>query len=206
MQPLQATAACTAGIHLALLIYAYIDSESPGSGAYVSTHLDSSQFFKVSLTLVVIVEQIAGATYAFVDPRQPETLKPFVFLSLAFATTGWFLLASFPEHAPEHLAGTAVYITFTSLYSLFFIFAARALKPLLLVLWALFTLSALAFASLHFAALYTEAAPFEWAAFTLYATTLLVFFVANPPPDPDSGSPADDKPESTHPLLPLPRS
>lgn len=215
MQLLQAAAVAVSALHLLLLLSAYVAHDSFATGAFVSTHMESHFYFRVSLTLLVFLEQAAGATYAYAHPVYSETSKALTLLCLATALTGWLVLAAFPEGTWEHLAGTAAYTTATSIYTLLFIFGASACRALLLVFWTVFTSAAVAFASLHYAKCYREAATAEWVAFSFYACTLLVFFWANPPPQEDNSLQSNHKerhslqsnhkerPENTWPLLQL---
>lgn len=207
METTQLLAVAVTALHLALLASVYFSS-SIYSGAYVSTEIHGSPYFAVCLTLLVLSEAVLGASYVVASDTIHRPTKLAAAAGLALAAAGWITLVSTRESTTEHAAGTAVYVAATSFYSLLFIVHAAALRTLLLCLWTLFSLLALAFASLHFGGFYPEAAAAEWAAFLAYAAALLAFFAANPP----SGLQHKGKaaqivhaPESAVPLLALPR-
>lgn len=150
------------------------------SHAYVSTEVHSLLFFRMFLTVIVLCEAILSATYIYIQGGSlARTASGEAFV--AFAIAGWTLVASYPTETTEHLAGAFVFITCTALYSLYFIQRAISLKPWLYAMWTLNALLAIAFLVLYFIKLYDTAAILEWAAFTLDAITLFLFFTANPP-------------------------
>lgn len=180
MDPLQLLAAGVALAHACLLAGVYLSS-SIRTNAFVSTELNSMQYFRAALTAVVTLEATLCACYIYNYQKQskPNTTAAFAFVAAALA--GWALLSSYQETSAEHLAGAAAFIASTAAYSLFFISKASAYRPALYALWALSVAASLAFAALYAAALYDPAADAEWAAFTLHAITLLLFFAGNPP-------------------------
>jgi len=201
MRCLRATAIAVTLAHSALLASVFFSS-SLDSGAYVSTEIHSRLYFSVLLTALVLLEAALGSAYAFASPHSTRETKVVTAASLVAAAAGWATLASTPESNSYHTAGAAVFVAATSLYCLLFIADSSHAKALLLILWTASTCTAIAFAGLHFAAYYSEAAIAEWAAFLAYAVTLCAFFSLNPAPAPTSDT--QRGPESTRPLLSTP--
>jgi hypothetical protein len=179
--PLQIVAVATAVGHLALLAGVFFSSAIQ-TRAYVSTEIHSALFFKVLLTLVVLTEGVVSMTYiCVIQHALGETLGLLASLLVLAATAGWAILATFAVYEQEHEVGAAIYIVTTSLYSFYFMVHAKRGKVVGIIFWTASTALACAFGSLYYGYFYDEAALVEWACFSLYALTLLIFFSLNPP-------------------------
>lgn len=180
MDPLQLFSVGIALAHACLLAGVYFSS-SVHTDAFVSTEIHSLLFFRVTLTCLVFLEAILCAAYifSFHQDSAPRSVTAAAFVASAVA--GWAVLACYPSDRAEHAAGAAVFIAATAAYSLFFITKSARFKSLLYALWAASTATAGAFAGLYAANIHDAAAACEWAAFTLDAITLCLFFAENPP-------------------------
>ena len=199
MHPMQLFATGIALSHACLLAGVYFSS-SIHTDAFVSTEIHSVILFRVALTFIVLVEAAICSAYIYAFyknyPETTSTAAGFVVAAIA----GWGLVASFPTSTTEHMAGAITFIAATAAYSLFFISKSEAWRPWLYAMWGASIAAAVAFAALYFAKLYEAAAALEWAAFTLDAITLCLFFTVNPPKEEKEG-PAQASVEYALPLL-----
>lgn len=200
MQSTQLLAVGVSLAHACLLAGVYFSS-SVHTNAFVSTELHNLLFFRAALTAVVGTEAAICAAYIYQYQRasQPNTTAAFAFVAAAVA--GWAVLATYQEDTTEHLVGAAVFIVATACYSLFFITKSQHARPFLYTLWALTVATAIAFAALYIAALYDPAADAEWAAFTLNAVTLCLFFSENPAEEAQAVKARQSAAELARPLL-----
>jgi hypothetical protein len=180
MDALQVFAVGVALGHACLLAGVYFSS-SVYTDAFVSTEIHSLLFFRASLSCIVLLEAVLCAAYIFSFHQESRARSLTAAFFVAGAVAGWALLACYPTDRAEHAAGAAAFIACTAVYSLFFITKSQKFRQALLAMWALSTATAGAFAGLYLAQAYEAAAASEWAAFTLDAITLCLFFAANPP-------------------------
>lgn len=187
--------------HACLLAGVYFSS-SIHTDAFVSTEIHSMVFFRVVLSCVVIIEAAlcGGYIYNFYHAA-PHRLTWLATALILAAVAAWCLVASYPTDRPEHLAGAVCFIVFTAAYALFFISKSARARPALYSLWSLSIADAGAFAAVYFAGLYREAAALEWAAFTLDAITLCLFFAVNPQDEAPQSKRAAQTAEYALPLL-----
>ncbi len=165
--------------HASLLAGVYFSS-SIHTSAFVSTELGSLLYFRLTLTALVTAEAGISTVYILnLYSHAPQSATAAVSL-VAAAVAGWAVLASYPSDRPEHMGGAVAFIAATAGYTIFFIAKSSRLRPALYSLWTLSVAEAGAFAGLYFAGLYEPAAALEWAAFTLSAVTLGLFFAVNP--------------------------
>lgn len=180
-EPLQITAVVTTVSHLALLAGVFFTSAIQ-TKAYVSTEIHSALFFKILLTLAVLTEAVVSMTYiCLIQHAVGEIVGLIASVLVLAATAGWAILATYPVYQPEHEIGAAMFIVTTALYAFYFIFHARRGRVCAIFMWTASTALACAFGSLYYGYFYDEAALVEWACFSLYALTLLLFFAMNPP-------------------------
>ncbi len=180
MQPLQLLSAGIALAHACLLAGVYF-ATSVHTDAFVSTQIHAAASFRVALTLLVLAETGLCSAYAYYLHRDSQGATAAAAVLVAGSVAGWCLVASFPTDRAEHGAGAALFIAATGGYSWFFIAGSEKWRPALYFLWASAAAAAAAFGALYLAQLYQWAAALEWAAFTLAAITLCLFFLANPP-------------------------
>jgi hypothetical protein len=199
MQPLQLFAVGISLSHASLLAGIYFSS-SIHSSAFVSTEIDSLVWFRVALTFIVLVEASLCAAYIYTFHRDSEAKTSTAAAFVVAAIAGWGLLTSYPTNTAVHMAGAIAFIAATAAYSLFFISKSEAWRPWLYAMWGASIAAAFSFAALYFAKLYEAAAALEWAAFTLDAITLCLFFAVNPPKEEKEG-PAQASVEYALPLL-----
>lgn len=179
MDPFQLFACAVSLAHACLLAGVFFAS-SVYSRAYVSTEIHALLAFRVGLTLIVLAEAALSAAYICMQGGSQARVASGVGW-IAAALAGWSLVASFDTTHTEHLAGAVVFIAATAVYSYYFIQRSAALRAWLYALWGATIALAVAFAALYFTADYENAARLEWAAFSLDAITLFLFFAENPP-------------------------
>lgn len=179
--PLQITAVLTTVAHLALLAGVFFGSAIQTS-AFVSTEIHSALFFKILLTIAVLTEAVVSMTYICLIQRAAGEVVGLVASVLVLAATaGWALLATYPVYQREHEIGAGMFIVTTALYAFYFIVHAKRGRFCAIFMWTASSALACAFGSLYYGYFYDEAALVEWACFSLYALTLLLFFSLNPP-------------------------
>jgi hypothetical protein len=180
MDPLQLFSVGIALAHACLLAGVYFSS-SVHTDAFVSTEIHSLLFFRVTLTCLVFLEAILCAAYifSFHQDSAPRSITAAAFVATAVA--GWAVLACYPTSQAEHAAGAILFIVGSAASALFFITKAAHYRSLLYACWASSIATAGAFGGLYAVQIYDAAAACEWAAFTLDAITLCLFFAGNPP-------------------------
>lgn len=179
--PLQITAVVTTVAHLGLLAGVFFSSAIHTS-AFVSTEIHSALFFKVLLTIAVLTEAVISMTYiCLIQQAVGEIVGLVASLLVLAATAGWALLATYPVYQREHEIGAVMFVVTTALYAFYFIAHAKRGRVCAIFMWTASSALACAFGSLYYGYFYDDAALVEWACFSLYALTLLLFFTLNPP-------------------------
>jgi hypothetical protein len=186
MEPIQVLALGTTLVHIGLLLGVYLSDTSPqhnwqNDDAFVSTALDRLLYFKISLTMVIVFENLTCAVYVFFS-HPPLSCYSATIAVLCFLVSlaGWTTVACTHMSEPSHHAGTIMFLLGSAGYSAFLLYSARRWKQLYIALWLAVTVCAVAFISLNAAQNYPLAALFEWVAFVLQGTALAIYFYDNP--------------------------
>jgi len=145
MDPLQLFAVGLTLAHISLLAGVYFASAIT-TDAFVSTEIHSLLYFRVGLSVIVVVEAGLAVydTYKLHRGDVGNTASASAFI--AAAIVGWAILASYPADDAEHAIGAVIFISATAVYSVFFISKSAKWRTPLYALWALSVASAIAFA------------------------------------------------------------
>jgi hypothetical protein len=168
--------------HVCLLAGVYLSAGGAQSQMFVSDMLDDQVYFKVLLTLVVVVETITCAAYIYILARPLSfPTASLTVLCLIGSIGGWTSLACTHIGDPIHQAGTIAFLIGTAGNNAVLVSHATRYTWVYILLWIAVLACSVIFLATNYTQQYKTSALTEWISFILQGTSLTIYFFDNPP-------------------------